>query len=111
MANQLMEGLSDTQLTYIGKKLDGMIFKKIHPNPPRDYKKAAVLFNDIVNLGYQITMDDVRKAIKLANSHFSEEMIDEMGYFAEAMNFLKLGLDDDYRNDYGITKNELEENS
>lgn len=61
-------------------------------------------------MDYQITRDDVRKAIKLANSKFSEEMINEMGNFAEAIYLLKLGLDDVYRNEHGITIKELEEN-
>lgn len=55
-------------------------------------------------------MDDGRKAIKLANSNFLEDMINEMGYFADAMYYLKFGLDDD-PNEYGITKNELDEDS
>lgn len=105
-----MARLNDAQLAYIGKRLDGMILKKIYPNPPRDYKKAAVLFYDLSNMDYQITRDDVRKAIKLANSKFSEEMINEMGNFAEAIYLLKLGLDDVYRNEHGITIKELEEN-
>ena len=110
MSIQLMAKLNDAQLAYVGKKLDGMILKKYTQTPPRDYKKAAVLFYDLSNMDYQITSEDVRKAIKLANSKFSEEMINESGNFAEAIYLLKLGLDDVYRNEYGITIKELEEN-
>ena len=106
-----MSDLSNTQLTYIGKKLDSLIGKKEHPNELRDYKKAAVLFYDLFNMGYLITTDHVRKAIELVNSGFSKDMINEMGHIADAMYYLKLGLDDDFRNEYGISMKELEENS
>jgi hypothetical protein len=103
--------LNDAQLTYIGKRIDTMISKKDLPNPLRDYIKPVVLFYDLANMGYHMTMDDVKRAIKLAKSSFSEEMITEMGHFAEAMNYLKLGLDSESRIEYGITIKELEENS
>lgn len=103
--------LSDTQLTYIGKRLDRMISKKEHASPSRDYIKPVVLFYDLSNMGYNMTMDDVRRAIKLAKSNFSDEMIDEMGYFAETFYFLKEGLQSPSRESYGITEKELEDNS
>lgn len=88
-----------------------MIGKKEYPNDLRDYKKAAVLFYDLVNMGFLITTDNVRKATELANTDFSKDMINEMGHIADAMYYLKLGLDDEFRNGYGITIKELEENS
>lgn len=60
-------------------------------------------------MGYIITKEEVRKATELVNSEFSEEMINEMGHIAEGMYYLKLGLDDELRNDYGITIKDLEE--
>lgn len=103
--------VNDTQLTYIGKKLNGMIFKKEYPSPLRDYVKPAVLFYDLYNMGYVMTTDDVRRALKLAKAHFSDEMVEEMGYLADTFYFLKEGLESPSRNGYGITKEELEENS
>ncbi|TVP39865.1 hypothetical protein [Candidatus Nitrosocosmicus arcticus] len=88
-----------------------MIAKKEYPSPLRDYIKPVVLFYDLMNMGYDLTMNDIRKAIKLTNSQFSEDMINETGYFAEAINFLKLGLDDDSCIEYGITIKELEVNN
>ncbi|MGN6346765.1 MAG: hypothetical protein ACTHME_03590 [Candidatus Nitrosocosmicus sp.] len=102
--------LNNAQLTYIGKKLDRNITKKKYPNRERDYSKAAVMFYDLTNMGYIITRDEVRKATELVNSEFSEEMIEEIGHIAEGMYYLKLGLDDEFRNYYGITIKELEEN-
>ncbi len=105
-----MSNLNDAQLKNIGKKLDGIIFKKEYPSPMRDYVKAAVLFHDLYNKGIVLTMDDVNRAIKLAKSQFSEEMIKIMGYFAETFYLMKEGLQSPFRDSYRMTE-ELEKNS
>jgi hypothetical protein len=61
----------------------------------------------ILLIRYIIPSDNIRKDIELSEPIFSEEMIEEMGQIADGMYYLKLGLDDEYDNGYGITANGL----
>lgn len=105
-----MTNISNTKLTRIGRRLDRLIGKKEYPNLDRDYKKAAKLFFNLNNMGYELTSDDLRKALKLARAKFSKKMVDEMACIADAIRYLKLGIDDKFSNDYKISEDELGEN-
>lgn len=85
--------LSDTKLKDIGKDLDRLILKKEYLSFERDYTKAVLFFYRLYCKGIVLTNDELRRAIKLAKSTFSDNTIKEMGYFADTFYLLKEGLE------------------
>lgn len=99
--------LTDEQLVTIGQRLKLLIGNNENPNQLRDYKKAAVLFYSINNLGYVFYSNELERAIEKSNVYFSEKITEDLKHIAESMTHLNNGLNDSYVNDYKITAKEL----
>lgn len=99
--------LTDEQLVTIAQRLKELIGNNEHPHPMRDYKKAAVLFHSINNLGYVFYSDELERAIEKSNVYFSEKIREDLKHIAESMTHLNNGLNDSFVNRYKITAKEL----